>query len=125
MALTVVDASALAAVAFGEPEAESVNERLKGATLLASGLIWFELANICLKKIRRQPEDAERFLAGFSYARHLGIQEREVDYLAVIALARRTGLSAYDASYLWLSRELGVELVSNDTQLNQAAESAP
>jgi predicted nucleic acid-binding protein len=45
--------------------------------------------------------------------------------MAVVALARGTGLSAYDASYLWLSRELGVELVSLDTQLNEVAKGAP
>ena len=120
MAVTIVDASALAAVAFGEPQAQAVSGRLTGATLVAPALIWFELANICLKKIRRQPEDAESFLVGLRYALHLGVQAREVDCLAVVALARETGLSGYDASYLWLARELGAELVSLDTQLIEA-----
>jgi predicted nucleic acid-binding protein len=32
-----------------------------------------------------------------------------------------TGLSAYDASYLWLARDLDVELVTLDRQLAKAA----
>ena len=125
MAIIIVDASAIAAVAFGEPQADSVSDRLTGAVLVAPSLIWFELANICLKKVRRQPEDAEQFLAGLRIALNLGIGSREVDCMAVVTLARNTGLSAYDASYLWLARELGVELVSLDAELNEAAKSAP
>ena len=34
----------------------------------------------------------------------------------------RTGLTTYDASYLWLARDLGVELVTLDRQLAEAAE---
>jgi predicted nucleic acid-binding protein len=35
-------------------------------------------------------------------------------------LAVMTGLSAYDASYLWLARRLGAELVTLDKQLAKA-----
>jgi uncharacterized protein with PIN domain len=43
MAVKVVDASALAALLFGEPEAE----RLGNARLAAPALLGFELANVC------------------------------------------------------------------------------
>jgi predicted nucleic acid-binding protein len=46
----------------------------------------------------------------------------EVDHAAVLVLAQRTGLTGYDASYLLLSRTLGVELVTLDRQLAEAAE---
>ncbi len=36
-------------------------------------------------------------------------------------LATETGLTAYDASYLWLARQLGAELVTLDQQLARAA----
>jgi predicted nucleic acid-binding protein len=40
-----------------------------------------------------------------------------VDHAAVPDLAEATGLTAYDASYLWLARELKAELVTLDRKL--------
>jgi PIN domain len=39
----------------------------------------------------------------------------------ILALARRHGLSSYDATYLELAQRLGAALASFDRQLNQAA----
>ena len=52
MPVKVVDASALGALIFVEPEAEKVVEELSGAKLIAPALIHFELSSICLKKIQ-------------------------------------------------------------------------
>jgi predicted nucleic acid-binding protein len=41
--------------------------------------------------------------------------------LEVVLLAEATKLSFYDASYLWLSRSLGVPLVTLDRRLEDAA----
>jgi len=46
-----------------------------------------------------------------------------VDHDGVLALAASTGLTAYDASYLWLARRLSADLVTLDRQLAQAYES--
>lgn len=43
-----------------------------------------------------------------------------VDYYGVLALAEATGLTAYDASYLWIARGLGAELVTLDRKLAAA-----
>jgi predicted nucleic acid-binding protein len=40
---------------------------------------------------------------------------------AVFALAAETGLSAYDASYLWLARSRDAELVTLDKALARLA----
>ena len=40
-----------------------------------------------------------------------------VDQSAVVRLASATGLSSYDASCLWLARDLGVELITLDRRL--------
>ena len=37
------------------------------------------------------------------------------------AVAAATGLTSYDASYLWVARRLGAELVTLDRQLEKAA----
>jgi hypothetical protein len=41
---------------------------------------------------------------------------------AVLTLAAATGLTAYDASYLWLARRLGAKRVTLDRQLAAAAQ---
>jgi predicted nucleic acid-binding protein len=49
----VVDASALAAIIFGENAADAVSDRLEAGRLLAPRLIDYEMANICITKLRR------------------------------------------------------------------------
>ena len=121
MAVKVIDASALAALLFGEPEAEAVVGRLGDARLVAPSLLGFELANVCLLKCRRHPEQEPALTRAFRLRDRLGVEEVAMDHEGAIELAVETGLSAYDASYLWLSRQLGAELVTLDRQLEAAA----
>jgi predicted nucleic acid-binding protein len=120
-AVKVVDASALAALLFAEPEAELIAERLAGARLAAPSLLDFELANICLTKMRRQPSQREALRAAFRLAHRLRIETVAVDRAQMLDLAEATGLTAYDASYLWLARALGAELVTLDQKLAAAS----
>jgi predicted nucleic acid-binding protein len=52
----------------------------------------------------------------------LSISPVTVDLDAAIVLAERTKLSLYDASYLWLARALGAELVTLDDSVARANE---
>jgi predicted nucleic acid-binding protein len=117
----VVDASALAAPLFAEPEADAVAKRLEGARLAAPSLLDFELANVCLTKMRRQPSERDVIRAAFGLANRLRVDTVAVDYAAIVDLAEATGLTAYDASYLWLARRLDAELVTLDRKLAAAA----
>jgi predicted nucleic acid-binding protein len=119
--MLVVDASALAAILFGEPEAEAVAARLGAVPLAAPALIELELANTCLKKCRRAPEERARLLAAFALRSRLGITSFAVPAGATVELALATGLSAYDAAYLWLARHLGAPLVTLDSRLAAAS----
>jgi len=119
--IKVVDASALGALLFGEPEADAIAERLADARLVAPSLLAFELANVCLVKARQHPELREALVAAFRLRRRLGIEEAAVDLEEVLAVATEAGLTAYDASYLWLAEELGAELVTLDRALETAA----
>ena len=47
----------------------------------------------------------------------------DVDYLRIVELALETGLSTYDASYLYVARFTGAELVTFDRRLEAAARS--
>lgn len=120
MVVKVLDASALAALLFGEPEAEAIAEQLTDARLVAPALLGFELANVCLIKARRHPEQRPALIAAFRLRDRLEVEEVAVDYDAALELAVATGLTAYDASYLWLCRQLGAGLVTLDKQLAKA-----
>ena len=125
MPTVVVDASAIAAVLFGEVGASEVQDRLRGMNLIAPVLLRHELVSVALKKMRLDAaRRAERTLALRRYPA-LGVVEREVVPNAVFTLALATGLSAYDTSCLWLARNLGVELVTLDGELAAAAALAP
>ncbi|MBN2497216.1 MAG: type II toxin-antitoxin system VapC family toxin [Deltaproteobacteria bacterium] len=121
MKARVVDTSVLAALVFGEPRASEARDLLLKARLLAPRLLGYELAHVAVKKIAMRPESAELVLQSFSLAMRLEIQWVDVDLTEVVKLARREKLSAYDASYLYASRTLGVELVTFDEELQRRA----
>jgi len=121
MPVLVVDASALGALVFGEPEAEEMAGVLSQGTIAAPGMLWFELASICLRKISTYPKQKEQILTSFLSARHLAIEVLDVDHLEVIELARETGLTSYDASYLWLALHLKGKLITLDKKLLKVA----
>jgi predicted nucleic acid-binding protein len=117
----VVDASAIAALLFGEPQGEEVTRRIEGARLIAPSLLGFELANVCVTKCRRHPRQRGELLNAFMLHRRFAIEEVAVDHETVIKIAVAAGLTGYDAAYLWLARELGAELVTLDEKLERAA----
>ena len=117
MTVKVVDASALAALLFAEPEADAVEARLRDAILVAPRLIEYELGNACWKKCRRYPDSATALTANFALLQDLDLQLKDVDPAAVLELARRLEITYYDSSYLWLARTLTAELVTLDARL--------
>ena len=118
--LKVIDASALAAILFDEPEAMAVLTMIGDHHLAAPYLMTFELANVCVVKSRRDPLQQAAYLAALALYSSLSVQEYAVDPDGVARLANLTNLTAYDASYLWLARQLGVELVTLDKALIRA-----
>jgi predicted nucleic acid-binding protein len=118
----VIDASALVALLFAEPSAPMVADQMRGCDLVAPPLLDFEIVNACTSKIRRQPALREALLEAYAARWQFKIETMDVDHSTVLALAQRTGLTGYDASYLHLARTLEVELVTLDRQLAEAAE---
>lgn len=118
--LVVVDASAIAAIIYAEPEGPDVARRLSGRRLAAPTLIHLELASVCLKRARRQPVRRAALHAAYRLRLGLSIEAVEVEPDAVLALAADTGLTPYDAAYLWLSRHLRAGLVTLDRRLADA-----
>jgi predicted nucleic acid-binding protein len=113
----VVDASAVGAVVFGEPEGPTIRAHVRDETLIAPQLIDYELANVAVKKIRRHLEPAPLVLAMLTRVEDLAIRRIPIPAPGVVELAGTTGLSAYDAAYLWLALSQDIELVTLDARL--------
>ena len=117
----VVDASALAALLFGEPAGALLGRRLQGHALHAPRLIGYELAKVAAQKLRHQPHRGAAILEMLEAFSRLEIAHADPDMFEVLALAVATDLTPADASYLWLSRRLGAPLVTLDAQLARIA----
>lgn len=120
MADKVVDASALAAVVFAEPEAEAIEARLRDHNLFAPTLLPFEMSSVCLKKLRTNPQQRDAIHARFARLASIPVELLPVDPVAIVEVSGLLGLSAYDASYLLLARQMQAELVTLDTGLQRA-----
>jgi predicted nucleic acid-binding protein len=120
MPVTVVDASAVAAILFNEPDADAIQRRLAGQQLAAPHLIALEIANICATRARREPNRQDALLALLPVFEGFNIRQHPVDTAGVLRLALATRLTPYDAAYLWLARHLGAPLVTLDARLAAA-----
>ncbi len=123
MPVKVIDVSALAALVFNEPEQSEVAEQIRGASLLAPTLIDYELASVCLKKLRRYSRQRDALLAALALAKRMDIKQVRVDPAEVAVLADEAGVTAYDAAYLWLSLAHRVPLITLDQKLGRVAAS--
>jgi predicted nucleic acid-binding protein len=124
MPVKVIDASALAALLFGEPDADKVLARIEGNTLAAPALLPFEIASVCLKKMRLHPERGDLLLSALQMLPEMEIDSVEVDLPDAVLLAQETQLTIYDSAYLWLARTLECDLVTLDKHLASAARTA-
>ena len=114
-----VYASVLGALIFGEPRAGEPAALLEGADLYAPGLMAYELTHIAQKKSAQSPDRFSAFQEALETALLMDIRWRDVRHSAVLRLALETGLTTYDACYLYQSRLLGAELATFDERLRR------
>jgi len=117
MRAKVVDASILAAWCFREPKATEALAILCDSELHAPPLLAYELTNIARRKALTYPDKATLVMEALRTALVLPVYWDEVDHVVVMQLALDTGLTTYDASYLYVARTIGAELVTFDEQL--------
>jgi Predicted nucleic acid-binding protein, contains PIN domain len=117
----VVDASVLAAVAFGEARADEGVALLRGSRLVAPGLLWYEMSEVARTKCLARSDEAEAILEQLEAARRLPINLRSPDWETITQLALDTGLTAYDAAYLSLAQSLRAPLATFDRRLGDVA----
>jgi predicted nucleic acid-binding protein len=118
----VCDTSVLAAIAFEEPASAQARALTRSKRLLAPSLLRYEMAQTAVKKCLRNPDDASRVVQGFAANLRVPVRLLLPSWPAVVELARKHKLSAYDASYLQLAKELHIPLATLDARLGRAAE---
>jgi len=116
----VIDASALAAVLFSEPEAERVLDEIGDHAIVAPALLPFEIASVCLKKLRRHPKKRKAILDAHALVGRLDIEMVDLSLNDAILLAERKALTLYDAVYIRLAQRLNAGLVTLDRQVRSA-----
>ena len=122
----VIDASTAAAWCFrdeeGTEEADAAIARLSVETGIVPGLFWHEMRNVLVVAERRgriTSTDVERNLY---HLRTLPLlTDNDQSDIDTVVLARRHGLSGYDAAYLETAKRHGEDLATLDRKLATAS----
>ena len=123
MPAIVVDSSVFAAIAFDELNADEALALVEGYEFYAPYLLTFEVTNIAWKKVNQNPSERVGIFEALNVVLSTVISWKEVDFEETLRLALETGLTAYDASYLYLAQTLGTPLATFDSKLRAVAHS--
>jgi predicted nucleic acid-binding protein len=94
---------------------------VSGSDLFAPQLLLYELVTVAWKKALREPDRRPEIEYRLGRALTSEIRLLAVDPVEVLDLAIRNRLTGYDASYLWVARDLNLPLASFDKELIRAA----
>ena len=119
MRASVADTSVLAAFLFREPRADEAAALLADVELFEPPLLAFELASVCRKKVLLYPGLQRGLLESLKMGLTLDIRWIEVDHPGVVELALERDLTTYDATFLWVSQSMGIELQTFDERLQR------
>jgi len=112
----------------GEPDSDSARRLLIGVPRFAvPDLMFAEVANVLWKKVRRG-EISERRAAEIAGLLPDGPFEIYSDYDLMpeaLRIAVKYSITSYDASYVALAIELGVEFATTDRKLSQKLHNTP
>ncbi len=121
----VLDASVTLAWALDEHKTEAAEQalrRLLDDTAVAPAIWWFEVRNVLIVAERRGRRTEARSAAFLRAMARLPIEiDRDPEEAVVLGLARRHGLTVYDAAYLELAMRRQAPLATLDAALVRAA----
>jgi len=117
----VMDASVIAAALFGEGGRAEVIALLHGRALHAPHLLDHEIASVGLHKLRREKLASGVIAAALQAYARLPIERHAVDVGALVVIAERYDLTAYDAAYIYVAEQLAAPLATLDDKLAAAA----
>lgn len=118
--MIAVDATVLADFLAGETALRASAEELmcEDSDWISVGLWRYELGNVLWKKVKFEKSDSEDMRKHLECGARLLIEtEEDVDLVTVYDIAVQTGLTFYDASYVWLAWVRGLTLRTRDKQI--------
>ena len=116
----VVDASALGAVLFREPEAKKVEKSISTFRWIVPVLADYEIGSIYLKKLKLYPDLKSQLDIGYQIYLDSDIDRVDVPVNHAISVAIEHQLTICDATYFWLAEKLELNLITLDRKLNSA-----
>jgi predicted nucleic acid-binding protein len=122
----VLDASVTASWFLPEPRHPHVDiagRRIRSETAVSPTLWWYEVRNIVVVAERRKRLSPAEADTAWRRLLLLSVQLETPDAQISLVIARRHGLSFYDATYVELALRLGLELATRDTAMAAAAQS--
>jgi len=119
----VADANVILYALTPGERTSSAREALEGADGVAVPRLWrLEVANALAVMVRRRLLTRKEATQAFAGAlATFSSREHEVALDAALRIALESGLSAYDAEYVALARELGCPLLTNDGRIVREA----
>lgn len=119
----VVDASALAGLVLPDEAGGGLADALERAEPVAPALLWAEIRNLLLMAERRGRIGTETLDLALATLDAIGVAlDAAPSSEHTIRLARRHGLTVYDALYLELALRIGAPLATADRALSRGAE---
>ena len=106
----------------GTAQADAVMERASSETAIVPSLFWHEIRSVLVvaeQKERIEADAAESHVERLRTLRF--VTDDDQDDRRTVALARRHGLSGYDAAYLETAKRRGAKLATLDKRLATAA----
>ncbi len=117
----VADASVIAGALFGVGGRAEAVALLHGRALHAPHLLDHELASVGMKKLQREGLPSAIIAAALEIYARLPIERHAVDADALVVIAERYDLTAYDAAYICVAAQLSAPLATLDDKLAAAA----
>ncbi|HSA60402.1 MAG TPA: type II toxin-antitoxin system VapC family toxin [bacterium] len=115
--MVVVDTSVAIKWFFGEADSSQARSLLKSEAIGAPDLLYYEFANYLSMKDFVTSEEARDFVDRL-YALPLQVfLLPQKAFRRAVELAKRFGLTAYDASFVALAEALGADFVTADAKL--------
>ena len=116
----ILDASAIIAVIADEPEAQTVINYTKNATIVSPNIISCEIANaltrMMKKKIVNSEEQMINLIKNFKL---IPIKLEEIDLEKAMQIAWQNNIYAYDAFYLEVAKRLRLPLITFDAGMEK------
>jgi predicted nucleic acid-binding protein len=121
MGMMVVDTSVVIAVITDEPERQAILNRTRGARILATTAMPFEIVNALSANLKKKKVTPERARIALALFQSIKLEFVECDLAATLTCCERFNLYAYDAFVLTTATRMSVPLFTLDRRMRQVA----